>query len=148
MLLFMVRNGLHYWVFPLQPGNVVCVIAGLVGFPPSIWSFALDRQQQSFFDLAEWHYPNLGSKVLSLCRQRIAGDWKHILASPCSCWKPLLIRCVSMVRSIVQRIGLTLGLTRGYRRIHDGYNTEATSNEMTVLRRPIASISIKIHTLK
>ena len=30
-----------------------------------------------FLILPEWHHPNLGSKALSLCHQRIAGDWQE-----------------------------------------------------------------------
>ena len=44
-----------------------------------------------FLILPERHYPNLGSKVLSLCRQRIAGDWQAYFGQPL-----LLLETISM----------------------------------------------------
>ena len=35
-----------------------------------------------FLILPEWHYPNLGSKVLALCQRRIAADWQAHFGKP------------------------------------------------------------------
>ena len=35
-----------------------------------------------FLILPEWHYPNLGSKVLSLCAKRIGADWQCHFGHP------------------------------------------------------------------
>nr|WP_256250626.1 Druantia anti-phage system protein DruA [Nitrosomonas sp. Nm51] len=80
-----------------------------------------------FLILPEWHYPNLGSKALSLCRQRIAGDWRTHFGQSL-----LLLETFddpSRFHGTVYRAAnwTCLGLTRGYSRTRDGYSTVATS---------------------
>ena len=52
-----------------------------------------------FLILPDWHSPNLGSKVLSLCQERILADWQDRSASDSSCSRPLSILRASRVRS-------------------------------------------------
>ena len=35
-----------------------------------------------FLILPEWHVPNLGSKVLSLCQKRLPTDWQNTFGHP------------------------------------------------------------------
>lgn len=86
-----------------------------------------------FLILPEWHYPNLGSKALSLCHRRIAGDWQAHFGQPL-----LLLETFvdpSRFHGTVYRAAnwTCLGLTRGYRRTRDGYSTEATSPKLVFI---------------
>ena len=86
-----------------------------------------------FLILPEWHYPNLGSKVLSLCRQRIVGDWQAHFGQPL-----LLLETFvdpSRFHGTVYRAAnwTCLGQTRGYRRTRDGYSTKATSPKLVFI---------------
>jgi hypothetical protein len=78
-----------------------------------------------FLILPDWHYRNLGSKILSLCHKRLAADWQEHFGHP-----------VLVVETFVdpQRFAGTvyraanwtyLGLTRGYRRTRQGYSNTA-----------------------
>ncbi|SER09461.1 DDE_Tnp_1-associated [Nitrosomonas sp. Nm51] len=83
-----------------------------------------------FLILPEWHYPNLGSKALSLCHQRIAGDWRIHFGQSL-----LLLETFvdpSRFHGTVYRAAnwTCLGLTRGYSRTRDGYSTVATSPKL------------------
>ena len=67
-----------------------------------------------FLILPEWHFPNLGSKALSLCHQRIAGDWQERFGQPLL----LLETFVDPARfhgTVYRAANWTcLGLTRGF----------------------------------
>lgn len=83
-----------------------------------------------FLILPEWHYPNLGSKVLSLCRQRIAGDWQTYFGQPLL----LMETFVDPARyhGTVYRAAnwVCLGLTQGFRRTSEGYSANAGSPKL------------------
>jgi len=83
-----------------------------------------------FLILPEWHYPNLGSKALSLCHQRIAGDWREHFGQPLL----LLETFVDPARfhGTVYRAAnwACLGLTRGFRRTREGYSADAPSPKL------------------
>ena len=83
-----------------------------------------------FLILPEWHYPNLGSKALSLCHQRIAGDWQTHFGQPL-----LLLETFvdpSRFHGTVYRAAnwTCLGLTRGFRRTREGYSMNAPSPKL------------------
>ncbi len=83
-----------------------------------------------FLILPEWHYPNLGSKALSLCHRRIAGDWREHFGQPLL----LLETFVDPARfhGTVYRAAnwACLGLTRGYSRTREGYSADAPSPKL------------------
>ena len=83
-----------------------------------------------FLILPEWHYPNLGSKVLSLCRQRIADDWQTHFSQPLL----LMETFVDPARyhGTVYRAAnwVCLGLTQGFRRTSEGYSANAGSPKL------------------
>lgn len=102
-----------------------------------------------FLILPEWHYPNLGSKVLSLCHQRIATDWQAHFGQSL-----LLLETFvdpSRFHGTVYRAAnwTCLGLTRGYRRTRDGYSTKATSPKLVFILpvQPDARIQLSHHNL-
>ena len=87
-----------------------------------------------FLILPDWHCPNLGSKVLSLCERRIAEDWQAHFG------KPLLLLETfvdpSRFQGTVYRAAnwTPLGLTQGYRRTREGYSAHPTSPKVVFVR--------------
>ncbi len=94
---------------------------------------SLIANNSRFLILPEWHYPNLGSKVLSLCHKRIAGDWQEYFGQPLL----LLETFVDPARfhGTVYRAAnwSCLGLTRGFRRTRDGYSADAPSPKLVFI---------------
>jgi len=96
------------------------------------WDFRLqfDRlkliaNNSRFLILPQWHLPNLGSRVLGLVAQRIAGDWQARFAHPV--W--LLETFVDPQRfagTVYRAANWTeLGFTKGFRRTRQGYSAQA-----------------------
>lgn len=80
-----------------------------------------------FLILPDWHYPNLGSKILSLCQKRLAEDWQKRFGH-----RLLLLETFvdpQRFRGTVYRAAnwTDLGLTRGYRRTGQGYSRQSLS---------------------
>ena len=77
-----------------------------------------------FLILPEWHHPNVGSKVLSLCHRRIDADWLDRFGQPLL----LLETFVDPARfhGTVYRAANwhCLGQTRGFRRTREGYSAQ------------------------
>jgi len=100
-----------------------------------------------FLILPDWHRPNLGSKILSLCHKRLSNDWQERFGH----------RLVLLETFVAPRFHATvyraanwvyLGLTRGYRRTRQGYSATVLSpkkvfvkllqtNARTVLSQPV-----------
>jgi len=80
-----------------------------------------------FLILPNWHYPNLASKTLSLCKKRVPDDWEKIFRHPLI----LLETFVDPQRfsgTIYKASNwLYLGQTKGYRRTTDHYSPTAQS---------------------
>jgi Domain of unknown function (DUF4338)/DDE_Tnp_1-associated len=74
-----------------------------------------------FLILPNWHYRNLGSKILSLCHSRLASDWQERFGH-----RLVLLETFVDPRfhGTVYRAAnwLYLGLSRGYRRTRQGYS--------------------------
>ena len=101
-----------------------------------------------FLILPDWHRPNLGSKILSLCQKRLSNDWQKRFGHSLL----LLETFVDPQRfqGTVNRAAnwSYLGLTRGYRRTPQGYSTQVHSpkkvfvtalqkNARTLLSKPV-----------
>jgi len=76
-----------------------------------------------FLVLLDWHLPNLGSRTLSLCRQRLPGDWLT------SFGHPLLIETFvdpQRFRGTGYQAAnwVYVADTRGYRRTREGYSNK------------------------
>jgi hypothetical protein len=89
-----------------------------------------------FLILPDWHRPNLGSRVLSLCSRRLNADWQETFG-----------HAVVLLETFVdsQRFSGTVykaanwiyvGDTKGYRRIRNGYGPE----NISCLRRFVIGI--------
>jgi len=83
-----------------------------------------------FLILPDWHRPNLGSKVLSLCQERIVADWPDRFGK-----RILLLETFvdpSRFQGTVCRAanGMCLGLTQGFRRTRAGYTAHSESPKL------------------
>lgn len=87
-----------------------------------------------FLILPDWHYPNLGSKVLSLCQRRITADWQAYFGKPLL----LLETFVDPTRfhGTVYRAANwdCVGQTQGYRRTSEGYSADNNAPKLVFVR--------------
>lgn len=87
-----------------------------------------------FLILPDWHWPNLGSKVLALCERRIGADWRVYFDQPLL----LLETFVDMARyrgTVYRAANWTcLGQTQGSRRIPGGYSAREGSPKRILVR--------------
>jgi len=82
----------------------------------------------------DWHIPNLGSRVLSLCQKRIARDWQDAFGHPLV----LLETFVDPQRFLgtVYRAAnwLYVGESKGFRRTGKGYSPKIHSPKMVFVK--------------
>ncbi|MDZ7759529.1 MAG: DUF4338 domain-containing protein [Desulfovermiculus sp.] len=83
-----------------------------------------------FLILPGWNLPNLGSRILSLCAKRISFDWQQHFGHPLL----LLETFVDPKRytGTVYRASnwIELGLTKGFKRIGQGYSAKPSSPKL------------------
>lgn len=93
-----------------------------------------------FLILPDWHFPNLASRILSLCQKRLKTDWQAVFNHP-----------IVMLETFVdpQRFQGTIykaanwiyvGDTKGYYRIRKGYSTIPRSPKMIFVRPLISNV--------
>jgi len=87
-----------------------------------------------FLILPEWHVPNLGSRILSLCQKRLVADWSAVFGHPV-----LLLETFvdpERFRGSVYRADnwLLVGQSQGFRRIRQGYSATAQSSKLVFLK--------------
>ena len=87
-----------------------------------------------FLILPDWHLPNLGSRILSLCQKRLDTDWQKVFGHP-------LVLIETFVdpqrfQGTVYRAAnwLYLGNTKGFRRTRHGYTATAQSPKMVFIK--------------
>lgn len=87
-----------------------------------------------FLILPDWHLPNVGSKVLSLCERRITADWQNFFDQPLLLLETFVD--TARYRGTVYRAGnwLCLGQTQGSRRIQGGYSARDGSPKLVFVR--------------
>ncbi|MCP9456806.1 MAG: DUF4338 domain-containing protein [Nitrospira sp.] len=87
-----------------------------------------------FLILPDWHFSNVGSRILSLCERRLNQDWQKVFGHPVV----LLETFVDPQRfqGTVYKASnwLCVGQTKGFRRIRYGYTTTASSPKMVFLK--------------
>lgn len=87
-----------------------------------------------FLILEDWHFPNLGSCVLSLCQNRLLPDWQSTFGHPLL----LLETFVDPQRfqGTVYKAAnwVYVGNTKGFRRLRQGYSATAQSPKMVFLK--------------
>lgn len=91
-----------------------------------------------FVILPDWHFPNLASRILSLCLKRLAADWQATFGHPIV----LLETFVDPQRfqgTIYKASNWTyVGNTKGFHRIRQGYSATAQSPKM-IFVKPLIS---------
>jgi hypothetical protein len=87
-----------------------------------------------FLILPDWHIPNLGSRILSLCQKRLDTDWPKTFGHPVV----LLETFVDPQRfqgTVYKATNwLYVGNTKGFRRTRHGYTATAQSPKMVFIK--------------
>ena len=91
-----------------------------------------------FVILPDWHFPNLASRILSLCHKRLPADWQATFGHPIA----LLETFVDPQRfqgTIYKAANwIYVGNTKGFQRTRQGYSATAQSPKM-VFVKPLIS---------
>ena len=87
-----------------------------------------------FLILPDWHVPNLGSRVLSLCQKRVPLDWQNIFGHPVVLLETFVDP--QHFRGTVYRAAnwQYLGDTKGFRRTRKGYSASPHSHKMVFVK--------------
>jgi hypothetical protein len=91
-----------------------------------------------FLILPDWHYPNLASRILSLCHKRLCLDWQESFGHPV-----LLMETFVDPKYFIGTVyraanWVYVGDTKGFRRTRQGYSSTAQSPKM-VFVKPLQS---------
>lgn len=148
----------HYLGFLPKIGETLWYVAtvgetwvALLGFSAAAWKCAVRDQwigwdfrhqydrlklvvnNSRFLILPQWHRPNLGSRVLSLCLKRLPTDWSQYFGHPILVVETFVDP--QRFQGTVYRASnwLYLGRTRGFQRTRPGYSPTATSPKMVFL---------------
>jgi len=87
-----------------------------------------------FLILPDWHVPNLGSRILSLCQRRLDTDWQKAFGHPVVLLETFVDP--QRFRGTVYRAGnwVYVGNTKGFRRTRYGYTATAQSPKMVFIK--------------
>ena len=87
-----------------------------------------------FLILPNCHYKNLATKILSLCRRRIQGDWLGRFGFPLLMMETF-VDPTRFVGTIYHAANWTLvGKTKGYQRIRSGYSNETRTAKLVFMQ--------------
>ena len=87
-----------------------------------------------FLILPDWHRPNLASRILSLCQQRLPGDWLASFGHPLVLMETF-VDPQRFAGTIYKAANWSyLGHTKGFRRTRQGYTTTAQSPKMVFVK--------------
>lgn len=87
-----------------------------------------------FLILPDWHIPNLGSRVLSLCQKRLPADWQSTFAHPLLLLETFVDPQYFYGTVYKAANWQYLGNTRGFRRNGKGYSAEPHSPKMVFIK--------------
>ena len=87
-----------------------------------------------FLILPDWHVPNLGSRILSLCQKRLPADWQDTFGHPVVLLETFVDS--QHFRGTVYRAAnwLYVGETKGFRRTGKGYSAKTHSPKMVFVK--------------
>jgi hypothetical protein len=87
-----------------------------------------------FLILPDWHVPNLGSRILSLCQKRLPADWQDTFGHPVALLETFVDP--QRFRGTVYRAAnwLYMGETKGFRRTGKGYSAKIHSPKMVFVK--------------
>ena len=93
-----------------------------------------------FLILPAWHFPNLASRILSLCERRLVFDWQAVYSHPVV----LLETFVDprRFRGTIYKASnwIYVGNTKGFRRARKGYSAKAQSPKMVFVKPLISDV--------
>lgn len=103
-----------------------------------------------FLILPGWHFPNLASRILSLCQKRLPADWQAVFGH-----EVLLLETFvdpKRYRGTIYKADnwIYVGDTKGFYRTRHGYSATAQSPKMVFVKplKPNAQIQLSQATLK
>lgn len=87
-----------------------------------------------FLIVPNWHVPNLGSRILSLCQRRLCGDWQEIFGHPVVLLETFVDP--QRFRGTVYKAAnwVYVGNTKGFRRTRLGYSATPQSPKMVFVK--------------
>lgn len=97
-----------------------------------------------FLILPDWHLPNLATRILSLCQNRLSTDWRQTFGHPL-----LLIETFvdpGRFRGTIYKAAnwIYVGDTKGFRRTRTGYSATANSPKMVFVKPLMADAQIRL----
>jgi len=149
----------HYLGFLPKIGETLWYVAswhdewvGLLNFSTPAWKCAardrwigwdfrhqydrlhLVTNNSRFLILPEYHIPNLASRILSLCRKRLRGDWQKSFGHPVVLMETFVDP--QRFQGTVYKASnwLYVGKTKGFRRTRQGYSATAQLPKMVFLK--------------
>lgn len=87
-----------------------------------------------FLILPDWHMPNVGSRILSLCQRRLDADWHAAFGHPAVLLETFVDP--QRFRGTVYKAAnwIYVGNTKGFHRIRHGYTPTAQSPKMVFIK--------------
>jgi len=94
----------------------------------------LAANNSRFLILPDHHYPNLASRILSLCERRIALDWQERFGHAVLLLETFVDPCHFQGTIYRASNWLFVGNTRGFQRTREGYSDTARSPKLVFIR--------------
>jgi hypothetical protein len=91
-----------------------------------------------FLILPDWHFPNLASRILSLCHKRLPTDWKAAFGHPIVLLETFVDPQKFHGTIYKAANWIYVGNTKGFHRTRQGYSATAQSPKM-VFVKPLTS---------
>jgi hypothetical protein len=93
-----------------------------------------------FLILPQWHFPNLASRILSLCQKRLPADWKTLFGHPVVLLETFVDP--KRFRGTIYKAAnwIYVGHTKGFHRTRKGYSATAHSPKMVFLKPLISDV--------
>jgi hypothetical protein len=97
-------------------------------------SLKLLTNNSRFLILPDWHYPNLASRVLSLCHKRLCQDWQENFGHPVLLMETF-VDPMYFIGTVYRAANwVYVGDTKGFRRTRQGYSAAAQSPKMVFVK--------------
>ena len=87
-----------------------------------------------FLILPDWHFPNLASRVLSLCQKRLPSDWQSAFGHPLVLLETFVDPTRFLGTIYKADNWIFAGKTKGFSRTKKGYSNKANSPKMVFVK--------------
>jgi hypothetical protein len=93
-----------------------------------------------FLILPGWHFPNLASRILSLCQKRLLADWQAVFGHPIVLLETFVDP--QRFRGTIYKAAnwIYVGDTKGFHRTRQGYSAKPHSPKMVFLKPLISDV--------